>query len=358
MRDQALERERLESLQQKQLVRSKGEFDLWKKKRDRQFRLFKKEIYRQWGEFLTPGRKRWVEYSADGSSVFVVDFEKGTVTVKVRASVEESAVNTKKKLAQEVKRVISSCGSIDELPVEGSKLLDNPVLAGQLALSDGSPVSEKDAVAIVEGTKIDSRISSEQIVGRDEQRISLVFPLAPDHLKKRMEPFLPFVDKYCVAYGLEPELVLAIIHSESYFNPLARSEANAVGIMQLVPEKGGADAYLLVTSAPGIPDDRYLLDPENNIRLGCAYLHLLSSRYFGAVNSREKNRYCTIAGYNTGPGNVAWAFTGSVLVDNAVLVINGRSDDAVYRHLLRSLPYAETRFYLQTVVERMKLYRR
>jgi soluble lytic murein transglycosylase-like protein len=84
---------------------------------------------------------------------------------------------------------------------------------------------------------------------------------------------------------LPPELVAAVVHTESKFNPTARSHAGAIGLMQLVPRTGrwmGA---------------RNLTDPVQNIMAGAKYLKYLSDQFNG---DQQK----TVAAYNAGPGNV------------------------------------------------------
>ncbi len=84
---------------------------------------------------------------------------------------------------------------------------------------------------------------------------------------------------------LPPELLAAVVHTESQFVPTARSNRGAVGLMQLVPRTGrwlGADN---------------LDDPTQNIQAGAKYLRYLTDRFAG---DQQK----AIAAYNAGEGNV------------------------------------------------------
>ncbi|MDO4682652.1 MAG: transglycosylase SLT domain-containing protein [Lautropia sp.] len=86
-------------------------------------------------------------------------------------------------------------------------------------------------------------------------------------------------------YKLDPRLVLAVMSTESAFNPNARSERNAFGLMQLIPET--AERF-------GVVD---VLDPVQNIRGGMAYLRWLLNYYRGDVS-------LVLAAYNAGEGAV------------------------------------------------------
>lgn len=93
------------------------------------------------------------------------------------------------------------------------------------------------------------------------------------------------VRRLAPSYGLDPELVLAVIETESNFNPEARSPKNAQGLMQLIPE----------TAARFGVEDTW--DPEQNLRGGMAYLSWLLDHFEGDIE-------LALAGYNAGEGAV------------------------------------------------------
>ena len=82
-------------------------------------------------------------------------------------------------------------------------------------------------------------------------------------------------------YGLDPNLILAIIQTESNFNPRARSPANAQGLMQLIPS----------TAARFGVKDR--TNPVQNLHGGMAYVRWLLSFFQGDLK-------LSLAGYNAG----------------------------------------------------------
>ncbi|QQP94518.1 lytic transglycosylase domain-containing protein [Lysobacter enzymogenes] len=91
--------------------------------------------------------------------------------------------------------------------------------------------------------------------------------------------------------GLDPAWVAAEIRAESIFNPTARSGANAMGLMQVVPGTGAQVAKSLGLPWGGAAS---LYDSDTNIVLGTAYLRQLLDKYGGQP-------YFAMAGYNAGP---------------------------------------------------------
>lgn len=91
--------------------------------------------------------------------------------------------------------------------------------------------------------------------------------------------------------SIDPAWVAAEIRAESIFNPKARSGANAMGLMQVLPTTGAAVAQRIGRSWGGAAS---LYEPDTNIVLGTAYLRQMLDQYGGKP-------YFAIAGYNAGP---------------------------------------------------------
>jgi soluble lytic murein transglycosylase len=93
-------------------------------------------------------------------------------------------------------------------------------------------------------------------------------------------------------YHLDPIFLLAVIKTESRFNPLAHGRHGDIGLMQLLPKTGVWMANRL--KLKGRID---LRDPILNIKIGAAYFAYLRA-HFGAKGSRY------LAAYNMGIRNV------------------------------------------------------
>jgi soluble lytic murein transglycosylase-like protein len=102
---------------------------------------------------------------------------------------------------------------------------------------------------------------------------------------KREVPFGGIIYDEAKKNDLSPELVAAVVHTESKFVPTATSNRGAVGLMQLVPRT----AKWMGATNP--------MNPAQNVAAGARYLRYLSDRFDG---NTEK----MIAAYNAGEGTV------------------------------------------------------
>jgi soluble lytic murein transglycosylase-like protein len=100
-----------------------------------------------------------------------------------------------------------------------------------------------------------------------------------------LSPYEDIIREAALKYGVDPDLVRAVIRTESNFNPLAKSRAGAKGLMQLMPRL----AKELGISNP--------FDPRENVLGGTKYLSKLLDRHDGDVS-------LALASFNAGPRNV------------------------------------------------------
>jgi len=136
----------------------------------------------------------------------------------------------------------------------------------------------------------------------------------------------------------EPALVLAVIRQESAFDAQAVSRAGARGLMQLMPAIAHEVAHEInVTYRQALLTQ----DPALNLRLGRAYLDGLLQDYGGT-------HILALAAYNAGPHRVRrW------IKDFG----DPRDPDVDPVDWVESIPFDETRNYVQRVMEGLVVYR-
>lgn len=133
------------------------------------------------------------------------------------------------------------------------------------------------------------------------------------------------IQKYAALRQNDPLIILSIIREESYFNSHAQSPVGAMGLMQLMPstaKEAGTAAQII------IPNNKFLLDPELNIRLGNIYYAKLKRTLW------DKDLLAILA-YNGGAGSVS-KWSKDLKYDDV--------DDFVEK-----IPYPETQNYLKKV---------
>ena len=164
--------------------------------------------------------------------------------------------------------------------------------------------------------------------------LSLPLDKAPEKFWEMLFP-LPYKNEVFVnaqEHGLDPWDVAALIRQESEFNPVAKSRANALGLMQLEPATG---RWLGKKQGMVVPTSS-LLSPSVSIRLGTEYLKQQLSGWDG-------DWFRTLAAYNAGPGRVRQWLAGTNFREPV--------------EFLESIPFNETREYIQAVMRNADIYR-
>jgi soluble lytic murein transglycosylase len=137
---------------------------------------------------------------------------------------------------------------------------------------------------------------------------------------------------------VEQSVIFSIARQESAFNPAVVSPAQAYGLMQVTPDAG---RYVCKKYGVGFDLGRMKSDPVYNAALGAAELGGLLEDYRGSY-------IMTFAAYNAGRGSVKkWIDRYGDPRDPKV--------DAV--DWVELIPFAETRNYVQRVMENLQVYR-
>jgi soluble lytic murein transglycosylase len=95
-------------------------------------------------------------------------------------------------------------------------------------------------------------------------------------------------------YEIDPVFIVAVIKTESAFNPIARGTHGEIGLMQIKP-----DTAEWIAAKANIPwhGPKTLENPAVNVRIGMAYFNYLRESFDG-----HANKY--VAAYNMGALNV------------------------------------------------------
>ncbi len=135
-------------------------------------------------------------------------------------------------------------------------------------------------------------------------------------------------------YGLDPNLLLAVMRVESVYQKHVVSYAGAIGLTQIMPRTGSMIAHAL-GDADFTPAD--LLDPETNLEFSAWYLASLIRRFDGRLP-------LAIAAYNGGPHNVRrW--------------MEGAPEGSPLDVLLERIPFEQTHRYVRRVLVHYQAYR-
>ena len=137
----------------------------------------------------------------------------------------------------------------------------------------------------------------------------------------------------------EPALVLAVIRQESAFYTGAVSGAGASGQMQIMPATARRVARQIKVR---YSRKKLLSDPEYNLRLGRAYLADLTEQYDGSY-------ILALAAYNAGPARASrWMKAFG----------DPRTPGVDPVDWIESIPFNETRNYVQRILESLVVYRK
>jgi|GEM_PF-2729108 hypothetical protein len=181
---------------------------------------------------------------------------------------------------------------------------------------------------------------------------NLILSSTPDFLRGGLRDYLPMALDMAQKYSVDPFWVLAVMWTESHFNPQATSRVDAQGLMQIMPTTGHylvkkmsrfEETEFETDKLLGVlPNDLPLKEPKINIEMGAYYLKNLLHQFSGS------HRLATVA-YNMGPNGVRRRLRRNLPtgVQNLYLDKVRRAYKRLTRDYLRYLaknepPYAKT----------------
>ncbi|MFN3326941.1 MAG: transglycosylase SLT domain-containing protein [Bryobacteraceae bacterium] len=147
-------------------------------------------------------------------------------------------------------------------------------------------------------------------------------------------PFRNSLERYARQNALDPAQVAALIRQESLFNPRALSRAKAYGLTQVMPATGRE-----VSRRVGINGfhSNLLFEPDTNLKIGTYYLRSRLDVFNGQWE-------LALASYNAGKSRVDRWLTWADYREPAEFV--------------ETIPFTETRDYVQIVLRNADIYRR
>lgn len=312
-------------------------------------RLFVAKITESWGrdEVKKPTNDTYVKYSDNYKSRSLADFKNGKVIVE---TIKEDA--PKKHLQELIVTTLLTPQDpryVDIYSADAVELKGRPFLADLIRDHDGKVVLYKWRANRFAAHLINTALQKRSIDTKNGKKRSyyVEIDMVKNHIEKSANKYSDIAKKMGAKYGIDSALILAIMKTESSFNPYATSHIPAYGLMQIVPATAGVDAYKKIYGKKGRPDKNMLFDAKTNIEFGAAYLNILKYNYLKKVRNERSKEYCVISAYNTGSGNVLRTFDRNR--ERAFDYINSLKPDALYWKLKNELPYAETRRYLDKV---------
>ena len=145
------------------------------------------------------------------------------------------------------------------------------------------------------------------------------------------QKYSEYVEKYAKECGIDPLLIYSIIKAESNFKDDAKSNSNAIGLMQVMlstaQEMGESLEIEQIT-------EEKLYNPEINIKIGVKYFKSLLEKY--------NNYNLAIIAYNAGMGNLdSWIEKG---------IIDEQGEN------IENIPFSETKNYVKKILQNYKIY--
>jgi len=348
-------------------------FKSYQKAQEKAFNDYKKEIGAIWNNPKLSTKESLVSYSKDKKTRADIDFSKEILTVEtVASSAEEAKRNLQMALARAVTIDTKTLQETDPLEkrlarikkpdgVVNAKVNQKPILS---TVVFNSKPTQKSVKKYINKNISSSKIKTKKSKIKHAKIYSVVVKLPKDTMIKRSKVYYNEVKKNAIKQKLPISLVYAIMHSESSFNPRARSHIPAYGLMQIVPSSAGRDTYKYLYKKDKLVSGSYLYNSTNNIKMGTGYLHILYYKYLKKIKNDDSRLYCTIAAYNTGAGNIAYAFNKNknlkkkqkYYMGYAADDINKLTPRQVYKKLMRDLRHDEPKKYLEKVSKRMSSY--
>ena len=293
---------------------------------------------------MLPSILSWQSKSAAET---LIDFERGLITINASGVIEirQAALEI---LLTQIDPALIDASTASDLGLINSKT--KPFLYEQVLDQDGLPIA-----SVWRANRfIDHLIARQKEISTNR----LVIPMISQHKAIAGSRYLSLAKAASVRHMIPVPLIMAIIETESAFNPLARSRSNALGLMQIKADTAGRDYFSIINGNNHTPSAAYLYNPANNVEVGTGYLSILADRYLAGIYHPQKLEYAIISSYNGGSGSLFKSLVRSGDKKAAINRINAMTVEDFYWFLTNRHIRSESRNYVKKVTARMKKYTR
>ena len=226
------------------------------------------------------------------------DFENGFVAVEAVVepgqSVDTITQRLNKAVNEAVKETESSLSQKDSVLIKASSRLANK----GINIRDGGQTHHTtpilDGIVGSHDASKAMRSGPQKRAGKKQNQTVLYYkiPFTSGHYSKLAKRYAEPVVVNASKHGVPASLVLAVMQTESAFNPRARSHIPAYGLMQLVPKSGAMDSYRHLFGEKKLLGPDYLYNPVKNVELGAGYLSLVYNKYLSSINDPVSRWHC------------------------------------------------------------------
>jgi len=372
------------------------------------YEKYKKELLAKWGVAELSSKSEYISYNDDKSIKMLADFENDIIEISIlnadkltekqidtsvqmtiinslNITPQQASKNENEKLDEQFELINHTTNKIQSYSLLSSIGVNNPVELQEVLAKKEQVSQQEQQHIIVERTKKriedqvlnldnfstssadkqskqESQIMKESLekdlVHLNDEKAQLIKKNTRTYKIKlntkryqKAAIYLEAVKRNAMKWQLSEETILAIMETESHFNPMAKSYIPAYGLMQIVPSTAGVDVNHKIYKIKDKPTPTLLYDATNNINYGSAYFNILMAKYLKEVENPTSRLYCAIAAYNTGIGNLAKAFNqGSKNRLKAIDKINMLTPDEVYQ-IIKKRTHTETQRYLDKVIK-------
>jgi membrane-bound lytic murein transglycosylase C len=341
---------------------------------------YQSRIRRQWPNAEVSNATRWVSYSNDYAVRKVVDFKSNLIEISlenlynngqpdvaaVRAGAQAAVVELLASRLSDAEQHDPVALALNDVFEERGAMqggdTEDPLVFPELFAGTDPDASEVAAVAerLMQGSRIRFQALSASVGNLpviDRRQVTYVVPLPANRAHLKARQYHPVVKRHADRAGLPVAGVLAMMHAESQFNPLARSHAPAFGLMQVVPSTMGKQAALVLFHDARLLSPRYLADADRNIEVATAYLGELYNGQAAGITNPQSRWYFVQAAYKIGLAEAARNFDAGADSDKAVMAINKLQPTQVLQRLTRQDAKVPLRDYFTQVQQLQAAYK-